>query len=153
MTAFTDSIGFNKGTAAYPAKGGDRLSFYEVELDFEAIVAARSAAGATALAAADTLQVIALPANSVVLHAGMQVVTAESTNTTCTFDLGFTGGSPESAAYYGDDKASSTAAMLQIKQANAAIIGTSADFIDLLINTAAPTNCVLRVFAFVLNPN
>ena len=158
MTAYTDSYGFNKGSAAFPAHGDTRISYIEVELDFAAIVAARSAASATALAAADTLQIIQLPANSVILHAGFEVTTVESTNTTATFDFGFTGGSPAAANVFGNDIASnalgwSLAAGSSTALPNPVIVGTSADTIDLLINTAAPTDCVLRCFAFVLNPN
>jgi len=156
MVAYTDSYGFNKGTADYPAYGGNRISYIEVELDFTTIVAARSAAGVTALAAADTLQVVQLPANSVVLHAGFQVTEAEVTNTTATFDFGFTGGSPAAANAFGNDIASNALAWSWAAGtglANPIIIGTSDDTIDLLINTAAPTNCVLRCFAVVLNPN
>lgn len=54
MAAYTDSLGFNKGTAAFPANVTE-VSKFEVELDFAKIVAARSAAGATALSAGDTL--------------------------------------------------------------------------------------------------
>jgi len=72
MADYTDSLGFNKGTAAFPANVTE-VSKFSVELDFADIVAARSAAGATALVAGDTLQVIALPAGSVVLSAGLQV--------------------------------------------------------------------------------
>ena len=156
MTAFTDSYGFNKGTASFAAYGGNRISYLEVELDFAAIVAARSAASATALAAADTLQVIAVPANAVILHAGFQVTSAETTNTTATFDFGFTGASPAAANAFGNDIASnalgwSWAAGTGL--ANPIIVGTSDDTIDLLLNTAAPTNAVLRCFAVVLNPN
>ena len=158
MTAFTDSYGFNKGSADYPAYGGNRISYIEVELDFAAIVAARSAASATALAAADTLQVIQLPANSVILHAGFQVTSAETTNTTATFDFGFTGGSPAAANVFGNDVASnalgwSPAAGSSTALPNPVVVGTSDDTIDLLLNTAAPTDAVLRCFAFILNPN
>ena len=106
MTAYTDSYGFNKGTASFAAYGGNRISYIEVELDFTKIVADRAAAGVTALAAADTLQVIQLPANAVVLHAGFQVTEAEATNTTATFDFGFTGGSPAADNAFGNDIAS-----------------------------------------------
>ena len=153
MATYTDTLGFNKGTASYAAGFEYRTGYVEVELDFAAIIAARSAASATALAAADILQVLHLPANSVVLHAGLEVTSVESTNTTATFDLGFTGGSPEAANFFVNDGASSTAAVLHTKLANAVVVGTSADTIDLLINTAAPTDCVIRVFAFLLNPN
>jgi len=156
MTAYTDSLGFNKGTAAFPAYGAHRVSYVEVVLDFAKIVAARSAAGATALAAADTLQVISVPANALVLHAGFEVTTVESTNTTATFDLGFTGGSPAAANAFGNDVASNALAWSWAAGnglANPVVIGTSDDTIDLLINTAAPTDCVLRVFAFIVDPN
>jgi len=156
MTAFTDSYGFNKGTASFAAYGGNRISYLEVELDFAAIVAARSAASATALAAADTLQVIAVPANAVILHAGFQVTSAETTNTTATFDFGFTGGSPAAANAFGNDIASNALGWSWPAGnglANPVIVGTSDDTIDLLLNTAAPTDAVLRCFAVVLNPN
>ena len=156
MTAYTDSYGFNKGTAAFPAYGDTRVSYVEVVLDFAKIVAARSAASATALAAADTLQVMQVPANAVILHAGFEVTKVVSTNTTATFDLGFTGGSPAAANAFGNDVASNALAWSWAAGtglANPIIVGTSNDTIDLLINTAAPTDCILRCFAVVLNPN
>lgn len=149
MAAYTDSLGFNKGTAAFPSNVTE-VSKFSVELDFAAIVAARSAAGATALAAGDTLQVIALPAGSVVLSAGLQVTKVESTNTTATFDLGFTGGSPAAANAYANDLASNALAYGIENLANPTAV-TSADTIDLLLNTAAPTNCVVNAFAIVAN--
>lgn len=146
MTAFTDSLGFNKGTAAFP--DSSPVKKFEVELDFAKIVAARSAAGATALAATDTLQVINLPAYCVVLAAGLNVVSAETTNTTATFDFGYTGGTPAAANVYCDDLASNSVAMDSDNLANPTVI-KSADTIDLLINTAAPTDCVLKAWAIV----
>lgn len=147
MAAYTDSLGFNKGTAAFPANVTS-VSKFLVELDFAAIIAARSAAGATALAATDTLQVITMPAYSVVLAAGLNVVTAETVNTTATFDLGYTGGSPAAANVYADDGASNAVAMDSDNLANPTVI-TTADTIDLLLNTAVPTNCVIQVWAIV----
>lgn len=149
MTAFTDSLGFNKGTAAFPANVTE-VSKFEVTLDFAKIVAARSAAGATALAAADTLQVIALPAGSVVLTAGLQVTKVESTNTTATFDLGFTGGSPAAADAYANDLASNALGYGIANLANPTAV-TSADTIDILLNTDVPTDCVVKAFAIVAN--
>lgn len=148
MANYTDSLGFNKGTAAYP--DGHGISKFTVELDFAKIVAARSAAGATALAAADTMQVISLPAGSIVLAAGLLVTEAEATNTTATFDLGFTGGSPYAANVYANDVASNSTGLKAADLANPSVIAT-ADTIDLLINTAVPTNCVVEAFAVVVN--
>jgi len=150
MAAYTDTLGFNKGTAAYP----DTACVYkfEVELDFAAIVAARTAAGATALVAADTLQVVVLPAYSVVLAAGLNVVTAETVNTTATFDFGYTGGTPAAANVYCDNLASNAVAMDSDDLANPTVIKT-ADTIDILLNTAVPTNAVLKAWAIVANCN
>lgn len=150
MAAYTDTLGFNKGTAAYP--DGNGISKFTVELDFAKIVAARSAAGATALAATDTLQVISLPAGSIVLSAGLVVTKAETTNTTATFDLGFTGGSPYAANAYANDAASNALGLTAADLANPSVI-VSADTIDLLLNTAVPANCVVEAFAVVVNAN
>lgn len=152
MAAYTDSIGFNKGTAAYPANISEFLSRFEVTLNFAEIVAARAAAGATALAATDTLQIIPLPAGSIVLSAGVNVISAETTNTTATFDLGFTGGSPAAANVYANDVASNSTGLKASDLANPTVVA-AADTIDLLLNTAVPANCVVRVFALVLNTN
>jgi len=149
MAAYTDSLGFNKGTAAFPANVTE-VSKFEVELDFAAIIAARAAAGATALASGDTLQVISLPAGSVVLSAGLRVTTVESTNTTATFDFGFTGGSPAAANAYTNDLASNALGYGIESLANPTAV-TSADTIDILLNTAAPTDCVVKAFAIVAN--
>ena len=145
MATYTDSLGFNKGSAAFPALV-DFISKFDVELDFAAINAARTAAGATALAAADVLQVINLPANAVVLSAGLEVITTDAS--TATFDLGFTGGSPAAANAYANDAAISTAGYTVADLANPTAVKV-ADTIDLLINTAAPTTGKIRVFAVV----
>ena len=145
MATYTDSLGFNKGSAAFPALV-DFISKFDVVLDFAAINAARTAAGATALAAADVLQVINLPANAVVLSAGLEVITTDAS--TATFDLGFTGGSPAAANVYANDAAIGTAGYSIAALANPTAVGV-ADTIDLLINTAAPTTGKIRVFAVV----
>lgn len=150
MAAYTDSLGFNKGTAAYP--DGHGISKFSVVLDFAKIVAARTAAGATALAAADTMQVISLPAGSVVLSAGLVVLSAETTNTTATFSFGYTGASPYAVAAYASAVASNSTGLKAADLANPSVI-VSADTIDLLINTAVPANCVVEAFALVLNAN
>lgn len=146
MAAYTDSLGFNKGVAAYP--DGSGISKFEVTLNFATIVAARAAAGATALAATDTLQVISLPAGSIVLAAGLNVTSAETVNTTATFSFGYTGGSPYAANAYASAVASNSTGLKAADLANPSVI-VSADTIDLLLNTAAPTNCVVNAWAIV----
>lgn len=152
MATYSDGLGFNYNSVAYPAHGDKRFSFWSVQLDFADIVAARSDAGATALAAADVLQVIRLPAGTVLLQGGLEVVSAESTNTTATFDLGFTGGSPAAANVFGNDVASNSAAITATGLAAPVLISAD-DSLDLLINTAAPTDAVLHVWCFGVNVN
>jgi len=151
MTAFTDSLGFNKGTAAFPSNVTD-ISKFEVTVDFAAVKAARAAAGATALAATDTLQIISMPAGSVVLSAGMNVITAETVNATATIDIGFTGGSPAAANAYGNDLATNSTGLKAADLANPTIVA-AADTIDILLNTAVPENAVIKFFAVVANAN
>ena len=151
MAAYTDSLGFNQGTAAYPANVTE-ISKFEVAVDFAAVKAARAAAGATALAAADTMQIISLPAGSVVLSAGMNVVSVETVNATATIDIGFTGGSPAAANAYGNDLATSSTGLKAADLANPTIVA-SADSIDILLNTAVPEDAVIKFFAFVANAN
>lgn len=151
MAAYTDSLGFNQGTAAYPANVTE-ISKFEVTVDFAAVKAARAAAGATALAATDTMQIIKLPAGSVVLSAGMNVITAETVNATATIDIGFTGGSPAAANAYGNDLATNSTGLKAADLANPTVVA-SADTIDILLNTAVPEDAVIKFFAFVANAN
>ena len=146
MVAYTDTLGFDKGTAdVVPDTYKKGVSLVEVELDFADIIAARSAASATALAAADSLAVLRIPAKSVVLSAGAEVTSAETTNTTCTFDVGFTGGDVD--AYV--DGLASNALGSAANATNSLAYFSSADTLDVLILTAAPTDCVLRVWALI----
>lgn len=152
MTAFTDSIGFEKGAVAFRAYGHLRVAFMETYLDFETIVAARLAAGATALAAADTLQVLQLPAGALVLQGGAEVEELELTNTTGTFDIGFTGGSPAAANVFANDVAINALSKTATGLA-APILITADDTLDILLNTAVGTNAVIRVWALVVDTN
>lgn len=152
MVAYTDSYGFAKNSAAFAAKGGDRLSYLEVKLDFAKIVAARSAASVTALSAADTLQVLQIPAGFVALQGGIEVSSAETTNTTATFDVGFTGGSPAAANVFGNDVASNSTGITATGLA-APLLISSADTLDLLLNTAVPANAVVYVWLLGFNAN
>lgn len=86
MATYTDSLGFDKGTASYPEKGRLDLTKLSVELDFAAITAARAAAGATALQAGDVLEALHVPAGTQVLAVGLNVTTAEGG--TLTVDVG-----------------------------------------------------------------
>jgi hypothetical protein len=82
MATYTDSLGFYKGSAGFHAAGLNKVHRVEVVLDFADIALARTAAAATALAANDILEIIPLPAKSLVLSVGMDVTTAEGATAT-----------------------------------------------------------------------
>ena len=150
MANYTDTLGFYKGSAAYGAHADKRLGWVSVKLDFAKIVAARAAASATALAAGDTLQVLQIPAGALMLAGGLTVSEAETTNTTATFDFGCTGGSPIAANAFVNDGASNALANLSTGLA-APVLFSSADTLDLLLNTAVPANAVVWAWACFLN--
>jgi len=140
MTAYTDSLGFNKGTAdAYLASGADHLTVMSVELDFADIIAARSAAGVSALTTSDTLQVLRIPAGSVALSAGFTVTSVESTNTTGT--IGLADGSVTYATGIAINATGTSAANL----ANPTVY-SAADTLDISFATAMPTDLVVKAW-------
>jgi hypothetical protein len=89
MTAYTDSYGFNKGTAGFTAPYVNRVTVFEIVVDFAKIAAARTAAGVAALAATDTLVLGVIPKGALILGGGATLITAEGA--TATADLGITG--------------------------------------------------------------
>ena len=89
MADYTDSLGFYKNSAGFPANYADRMSVVEIDLDFAKIAAARAAAGAAALAATDTLVIGTLPKGAYVVAAALTLVRAEGG--TATIDVGVTG--------------------------------------------------------------
>lgn len=118
MVAYTDSLGFYKNSAGFTANYTDRVSVIEIDLDFRKIAAARSAAGAAALASTDTLVIGVLPKGSFVLSGVATLLRAEGAAGNIDvgigggtvdfwvdgFDLnaavGTTGGYADAAAYY-----------------------------------------------------
>jgi hypothetical protein len=159
MAAYTDTLGFNKGVAGFDARHAvSTISKLEVTLDFAKIIAARLAAGATALAATDSLEALRIPAGSTILQAGVEVVSPETVNTTGTIDLGLTGGDVDG---WCDGQAINAAAGTISTNGvenvgatkTAAANFAAADTLDVLLLTAAPTNLVLRVFAVVIDRN
>jgi len=146
MTAYTDSLGFNKGSIAYP----DTACVYKMEviLDFEEIAAARAAAGATTLTTSDSLQVIQLPANTMILGAGLEVVTAGTGN--CDLDFGFVGGTTD---LFVTDLPLDTVG-IEVAALAAPHIVTADDTIDVTFIAAAPGSAgVVRAFAIVADLN
>lgn len=139
MATYTDTLGFNKGVAGFDAKNAASVVVrQEVILDFKAIVAARAAASATPLAALDVLEVLRVPAGSVLLAAGLEVLQAETVNTTGTLDL-----------TNGTTALPINALGLESNALAAPVTYAAADTLDITINTAAPTNAIVRAFAIL----
>jgi len=115
MATYNDGKGYNLGTgAAHVAAGINKVSAVSVTLDFAAITTARAAAGLTALTANDVLEVIKIPADTLVTSVALNVTTAEGG--TLTIDVGdgadpdgyFDGVNANTAAAYSLDAAAGT---------------------------------------------
>ena len=117
--------------------------------------AAAATAKGSALAAADVIECISVPVNTVILNAGVEIITVlggESNDTT--FDLGITGVDADVFVDGFDADAAAAGAYAQNAAAfQPVVIGATADTIDLLIATAttAPTSGVDRVWAVLMN--
>jgi hypothetical protein len=157
MATYTDSLGFNKGSAALPSNALDKVHLVEMTLDFPKIIAARSAAGATALAASDVLEVIPVPAGTLVSNVGMSVTTAAGVTSTIAI-----GDGSAAAGYLAATSANATgisggAPVLSSGAFAPTLSGgkvySAADTIDITIGTAVPAAAVVRVFALLTDLN
>lgn len=124
--------------------------FKEVLIDFAAAATAKG----SALAAADVIEAISVPANTMILNAGLEVITVaggESNDTTV--DLGVTTTEPDNFVDGFDLDAAAAGAYAQNAAAFQPLVIGTADTIDLLIATAttAPTSGVVRVWAVLMN--
>mgnify|MGYP003645576319 FL=1 len=145
MAAYTDTHGFNKGSAAHPAKGINRVGYIEVVLDFATITADRVTAGATALATGDSLQVLSLPANTLIMAVGATTITAEGAAST--FDIGLTGGDVDGFIDGGNANAAGTT------QSTGALLNgdnqthylAAADTIDMLIGVSGAVTDLAKI--------
>ena len=108
MVAYTDSLGFYKNSIGFTANYTDRVSVIEIDLDFRKIAAARSAAGAAALAATDTLVIGTLPKGSYVVAAALTLVRAEGA--AGTIDVGVSGATTLFASNFDLNAAAGTTA-------------------------------------------
>jgi hypothetical protein len=123
---------------------------YLVEKTIDFAVAAT--AKGSALVATDIIEVIDVPAGTMVINAGLQVVTVatgESSDTTV--DLGITTTEPDNFIDGFDLDAAAAGAYAQNAAAFQPLIVGTADTIDLLIATAttAPTGGKVRVWALM----
>ena len=115
--------------------------YIEEVIDIAAVIAAGVTPGST-----DTIQMLNLPADTYVMRAGIEVLTAETGNATATVSLGDTDVDHYVAATIVTVLGQKTS--IDINK-----LYTSADTIDLTSATAALTNAKLRVWAIVQSVN
>ena len=153
MAAYTDTHGFDKGSAAHTAKGQTRVSYVEVLLNFVTITADRVTAGATALAAGDSLQVISVPANTLVLACGITTEVVEGG--TATVDIGLTGGDVDLFVDGGDANTLGTTACngAGLDGDNQSHYFAAADTIDILMGVSGALNdgAKIKVWAVLVD--
>lgn len=145
MVAYTDSLGFNKNSVGFPANYTDRVSVMEIDLDFAKIAAARTAAGAAALGATDTLVIGVLPKGSYVIGAAVTVVRSEGA--AATIDVGVTG----AATLFGSSVDINVAAGTTAGVINGARYQTANTDILLTIDTAATDAGRVKISIAVIN--
>ena len=157
MATYTTAVGFNAGSAAYPADSLNKAHRVEITLDFPKIIAARSAAGLTALAASDVLEILPIPAGSIVSNVGMVVTTAAGLTSTLSI-----GDGSAAAGYLAATSVNATGTSGGVPVlASGAFAPTlsggkayaAADTIDVTIGTAVPAAAVVRVFAVLVDLN
>lgn len=143
------TVALNLGKTLRPSRNGNTSVPYLVEFNLD--LAAAATAKGSALAAADVIQTIDLPAHTLVLSAGFEVVSVMTgTSTDATVDLGVTGVEPDNFVDGFDLDGAAVGAYPQQPAAyQPIIIGGTADTLDLLIatQTNTVTGGVLRVFA------
>ena len=149
MATYNDGKGYNLGTgAAHVAAGINKVSSVTVELNFATITTERAAAGLTALTSADILEVIQVPAQTLVTHVALEVTTAEGG--TLTVDVG-DGDNPD--GYIDGVNANAAAAYITVAGTDAYEQGrfyTAADTIDIVLNNAADA-AVMKLTAVMVD--
>ncbi|MEN6644304.1 MAG: hypothetical protein ABFE08_17835 [Armatimonadia bacterium] len=148
MVAYTDSLGINKGAVALAGSYTNRLSVIEYDIDFRAIAAARTAAGATALAATDTLVLATLPKGTYIVGGSVRVIRAEGA--AGTIDLGITG----TLTLFGDDINCNAAAGTMTGTTTAAFLtADTALVMTVNSNSMDVARVLLRVLAVDMGTN
>ena len=157
MATYTDTLGFNKGSAALPSNALDTVHLVEMTLDFPKIIAARTAAGATALAASDVMEIIPIPAGTIVSNVGMVVTTAAGVTSTISIGYG-----SAAAGYLAATSANATGTSGGVPVLSSGAFAptlsggkvyAAADTIDITLGTAVPAAAVVRVFALLTDIN
>jgi len=153
MSTNSDSTSNNAGTGNKKLRGA--ITVLQNDIDMADAVLQN---GGTALAANDIIQAIAVPTNTMILHAGIKVITAmEGTTTDSGLLLGITGTDVDifSAAfdYDGASVGDHTTAVLSGGSAdNLPVFTAAADTIDVEIDASSGTitGGVIRVYAICI---
>lgn len=132
--------------------GNDKVPYLiDVTIDFADAATAKG----SALAAADVIEAIKVPAKSTVLFAGLEVITANvGGSSDVALDVGVTGIDADAWVDGFDYDAAAVGAFAQYAAAYQPImIGGTADTVDVLIQaaTTAPTGGSIRVFALMVD--
>lgn len=135
------------GTVGNPNR---KLVLVDKTIDFAAAATAKG----SALAAADIIEAISVPAQTMVVNAGMEVIAANvGGSADVALDLGITGVDADCFVDGFDYDAAAVGAYAQNAAAfNPLIVGATADTIDVLIQaaTTAPTGGKVRVWALLM---
>lgn len=138
-------------TTLHNSRAGNTKVPYLIEntIDWAAALTAKG----SALAAADVVEVLDIPAQSLVLAAGMEVITADDA-TTLTLDLGITAVEADIWADGFDHAAAAAGAYSQFAaDFRPLIVGSATDTIDVLVATLTGTLTVgeTRVWAVIID--
>ena len=141
-------------TLAGGATAGRTVGSVPYLVDKSIDFAAAATAKGSALAAADVIECLSVPVNTVILNAGIEITTAlggESSDTT--FDLGTAVDADNFVDGFDADAAAAGAYAQNAAAFQPLVVGATADTIDITIATAttAPTSGVARVWAVLMN--
>jgi hypothetical protein len=141
-------------TLAGGATAGRTVGSVPYLVDKNIDFAAAATAKGSALAAADVIECISVPVNTVILNAGLEIITVmggESNDTT--FDLGTAVDADVFVDGFDADAAAAGAYAQNAAAFQPLVVGATADTIDITIATAttAPTSGVVRVWAVLMN--
>lgn len=127
---------------------GRKPYFVEVELD----LAVAATEKGSALAANDIIQAITVGANTVVMFAGAEITEAPAGGTTCTADIGITGGDVDAFVDGMTITGASVGDYATLANTATPILVTTSDTIDvLLLGTTPDTSGKIRVYAVLMD--
>ena len=135
-------------TVRNPGARGRSPYYVQNEIDFAAAVTAKG----TALAAADIIQALTIPDDTMIISAGMECTAVHTgTSSDCALDLGVTGGDPDAFVDAFDFDGAAAGAYAVPAAPGSAIVPAAADTLDILIQAQTGTTLTgkMRVFAWL----